>query len=281
MKNRNLISLIIVWATVFAIIFCNGLILEDIYIYNLWVDIFSLAIVLIMLVQYRGKGCFEPIYFITAIYAMMFFVTPIYDILTGEFDWYGYYLFEYGIKTTLMALAGYFVFYALYVKSFRFGHKWNYIKKGKRKVVSQKYTVPVIIIMYVVCFAANAYYLLHSGYGSLLYILSLGLLDNSSSSYTTYSNIGFVSMLSYSLPTVVLLYWEFGNSRFLKWVLFVPMLMMQVARGFRFFVIQIFITFVCYYFIRKNKKVKIVHLITILGAMMVFVLLMTTFRVWC
>ena len=234
MKNRNLISLIIVWATVFAIIFCNGLILEDIYIYNLWVDIFSLAIVLIMLVQYRGKGCFEPIYFITAIYAMMFFVTPIYDILTGEFDWYGYYLFEYGIKTTLMALAGYFVFYALYVKSFRFGHKWNYIKKGKRKVVSQKYTVPVIIIMYVVCFAANAYYLLHSGYGSLLYILSLGLLDNSSSSYTTYSNIGFVSMLSYSLPTVVLLYWEFGNSRFLKWVLFVPMLMMQVARGFRF-----------------------------------------------
>lgn len=55
MKNRNLISLIIVWATVFAIIFCNGLILEDIYIYNLWVDIFSLAIVLIMLVQYRGK----------------------------------------------------------------------------------------------------------------------------------------------------------------------------------------------------------------------------------
>lgn len=32
MKNRNLISLIIVWATVFAIIFCNGLILEDIYI---------------------------------------------------------------------------------------------------------------------------------------------------------------------------------------------------------------------------------------------------------
>lgn len=107
-------------------------------------------------------------------------------------------------------------------------------QKGKRKVVSQKYTVPVIIIMYVVCFVANAYYLLHSGYGSLLYILSLGLLDNSSSSYTTYSNIGFVSMLSYSLPTVVLLYWEFGNSRFLKWVLFVPMLMMQVARGFRF-----------------------------------------------
>lgn len=42
--------------------------------------------------------------------------------------------------------------------------------------------------------------------------------------------------------------------------------------------IQIFITFVCYYFIRKIKR-KIVHLITILGAMMVFVLLMTTFRV--
>ncbi|MCB6545902.1 O-antigen polysaccharide polymerase Wzy [Blautia glucerasea] len=279
MKNRIRISLIIVCATVFAIIYCNSLVLEDVYIYNLWADIFSLAIVLIMLVQYRGKGCFEPIYFITAIYAVMFFVTPIYDILTGDFDWYGYYLFEYGIKTTFMALAGYFVFYVLYVKSFTFGHNWNYIKKEKRKVVSQKYTVPVIIIMYVVCFAANAYYLLHSGYGSLLYILSLGLLDNSSSSYTTYSNIGFISMLSYSLPTVVLLYWEFGNSRFLKWVLFVPMLMMQVARGFRFFVIQIVITFVCYYFIRKNKKVKIVHLVTILGAMMIFVLLMTTFRV--
>ena len=173
MKNRIRISLIIVCATVFAIIYCNSLVLEDVYIYNLWADIFSLAIVLIMLVQYRGKGCFEPIYFITAIYAVMFFVTPIYDILIGDFDWYGYYLFEYGIKTTFMTLAGYFVFYVLYVKSFTFGHNWNYIKKEKRKVVSQKYTVPVIIIMYVVCFAANAYYLLHSGYGSLLYILSL------------------------------------------------------------------------------------------------------------
>lgn len=230
------------------------------------------------MVQYRGKGCFEPIYFITVIYAMMFFVTPIYDILTGEFAWYGYYLFEYGIKTSLMALVGYIAFYILYTRSFTFGHKRSCITKEKRRVASTKYTVPAILIMYVVCFVANAYYLLHSGYGSLSYILSLGLLDNSSSSYTTYSNIGFISMLSYSLPTVVLLYWEFGKSKFLKWALFLPMLMMQVARGFRFFVIQIFITFVCYYFIRKNKKVKIAHLIVILGVMMVFVLLMTTFR---
>lgn len=260
-------------------IFCNSLVLEDIYIYNLWADIFSLAIVVIMLVQYRGKGCFEPIYFITAIYAVMFFVTPIYDILTGEFDWYGYYLFEYGIKTTFMALAGYFSFYVLYVQSFTFGHKKSRTAKEKRRVIANNYTVPAILMMYVVCFAANAYYLLHSGYGSLSYILSLGLLDNSSGSYTTYSNIGFISMLSYSLPTVVLLYWEFGNSKFLKWGLFIPMLIMQVARGFRFFVVQIFITFVCYYFIRKNKKVRIVHLIGILSVMMIFVLLMTTFRV--
>lgn len=279
MKNKNLISLLIGLLGFISILFCNGMIIEDIYLYNLWVDIICLTVILILLVQYRGKGCFEPLYFISAIYVAMYFITPIYDILTGEFAWYGYYLFDYGMQTSLMAFVGYLLFYLIYVKSFTWGRKIGRIKRVKCKVVPKNYTVAAILLMYVVCFAANAYYLLHSGYGSLLYILSLGFLDNTSNVYTTYSNIGFISMLSYSLPTIVLLYWEFGNSKLLKWLLFIPMLMMQVARGFRFFVIQIFITYICYYFIRHNKKVKFSHLVIVLSAMMMFILIMTTFRV--
>lgn len=279
MKNKILLSFIIVWISIFAVIMSNSLQIEDIYLYNLWIDILSLSVLSILVVCYRGKSFFEPIYFISAIYAAMFFITPIYDILIGELYWYGYSLFDYGITTTIIALMGYLAFYLFYVVSFTGKYKSNCLKIKKRIVIVQRGTVPAIVAMYIICFAANVYYLLHSGYGNLLYILSLGLLDNAGNSYATYSNIGFVSMLSYSLPTVVLLYWEFGKNKVLKWMLFVPMLMMQVARGFRFFVIQIFITFACYYFIRKNKRIKMVYLIAVIGTMMLFVLLMTTFRV--
>ena len=61
---------------------------------------------------------FEPIYFITIIYAVLYFVTPIYDILTGEYLWFGYDLFEYGVESTLIALTGYIVFYIFYVFKF-------------------------------------------------------------------------------------------------------------------------------------------------------------------
>ena len=49
---------------------------------------------------------FEPMTIISAMYIVMYFVTPIYDICVGEFWWFGYELFKYSVEATLIGFAG-------------------------------------------------------------------------------------------------------------------------------------------------------------------------------
>ncbi len=249
----------------------------------------SVVAVFFMLADYivkYGFDIFEPIYFITAIYGMMYFVTPIYDILIGEYRWFGYDLFPHGVKATLVALVGYFAFYIFYRYRFVF-NKAPIVKTVDKKQDEQSTNTPVIqdnskiifviLIIYVVSFVANAFYLI-SYYGvSLTYILTLGLWGDAGREATS-ASIGFISMLSYCLPTATLLYWEYGNSKALKVILFVPMLMMQIAQGFRFLIVQIAVTFLAYWFIKNRKRPKISQILIVLVAVMVPVILMTMFR---
>ena len=260
----------------------------EIYRNNYIVDGFALVVVLSLIIiniEKNGFDMFEPIYFITIIYAVLYFVTPIYDILTGEYLWFGYDLFEYGVESTLIALTGYIVFYIFYVFKFKLKTNFNTtqsniteIKHNDFKSEKINLIITVTLIIYAVSFAANVWYMLKSGYTSLTYILTMGLLGGDGIAAEKVDNIGFVSMLSYCLPAATLLYWEYGRSKLLKIVLFIPMLMLQISRGFRFFVIQIAVTFFSYYYIKKKKRPKIINILFALIVLMIPILLMTMFR---
>ncbi len=261
---------------------------DVLYQQNYIVDSIAVVAVLILVSMYifrNGFDIFDPLYLITAIYGMMYFVTPIYDILNEEYSWYGYYLFDNGIKATLIALAGYFAFYIFYNVKFVFRRKSQLanlqeveVKNADPDISQRDSIVLVVLIMYAFCFAANVFYLLRSGYTSLTYVLTLGMFGGEQQAAEAVSDIGFISNFSYCLPTVVLLYWEYGRSKWLKVILFVPMLMLQIARGFRFFVVQIAITFFAYWFIRKQKRPKLSQIVLAFVALMVPVFLMTLFR---
>lgn len=260
----------------------------EIYRNNYIVDSISVVVVLSLIIIYikkNGFDMFEPIYFITIIYAALYFVTPIYDILTGEYLWFGYNLFKYGVKSTLIALTGYIVFYIFYVGEFTSKTDSKISVKYKQEGISSnsniKNTELIIIaalIIYAVSFAANVWYLLKSGYTSLTYILTMGLIGTEATADETFDNIGFVSMLSYCLPTATLIYWEYGNSKPLKIILFVPMFMLQITRGFRFLVVQIAVTFFSYYCIRKEKRPKVINILIAFAVLMIPILFMTMFR---
>ena len=260
----------------------------EIYRNNYIVDGFALLTILLLIIIYIGKNgfdMFEPIYFITIIYAVLYFVTPIYDILTGEYLWFGYDLFKYGVKSTWIALTGYIVFYIFYIYKFKSKTDYNTTQINITKIESNNFAakktdliIIVTLIIYAVSFAANVWYMLKSGYTSITYILTMGLIGGEATAAEKVDNIGFVSMLSFCLPTSTLLYWEYGRSKLLKTVLFVPMLMLQVTRGFRFFVVQIAVTFFAYYYIKKKKRPKVINIIIALIVLIIPVLLMTMFR---
>lgn len=262
---------------------------ESVYITNYMVDAFAGIIIIGLCVYYSlrsGFDIFDPIYLITIIYGFLYFFTPMYDITTGHLTWFGYDLFQYGVKAAWIALGGYISFFVCYTSRIRVSYdkriKFVRSERGRRhselKHSAQEMRIRLILTMYAVCFAANLYYLLHSGYTSLLYIMTLGLMGSGGGTEEQLSSIGYLAMLSYCLPTIVLLYWKYSNNLGKSVLLFVPMLIMQITRGFRFFVVQIAITFAAYMYISKGKRPRIVNLIGMLMLLMIPVIIMTMFR---
>lgn len=259
---------------------------ENVYKWNYVVDLGCTLIVVILYSSYIrrcGFDIFDPLCLITFIYGFMYFITPMYDIITGSHSWFGYYLFPYGIKASLIALLGYISFYVFYsislprLKKVPVSERAIYKRKVGSDAVSSM-TIAAIVAFYGLCFIANLFYLLHSGYGNILYILTMGLLGSGNKGIEQQGSIGFIAMFSYCLPTLVLLYWEYGKNKIITFVLFILMLMMQVTRGFRFFVIQIAIAFAAYYYITRKKRPKLRQLILLFLILMVPLLMMTIFR---
>ena len=255
---------------------------DPIYIKNYIVDSICLIVVAIMYVLgwLLGKyDFFSPITFFSCLYVFMFFITPIYDILTGQILWFGKDLFQYGILGSIYALIGYICFYLAYIFSFRVNSKETIINCDfeKNECTSSSRMIVLIVLGYCVCLMVNIYYMVKSGGHSILYVLTLGLLGNGDTGVVV-SNLGAISMLSYSLPSFTLMYCEYGNSKFLKVLFFILMFQLQVANGFRFIVIQIIITFVFYWRLSKNKPLKVGLIISVFLLLLVSIVIMTLFR---
>lgn len=241
-------------------------------------SIFAVVLILMMYRRRFGFDLFDPIYFISLIYGLMYFVAPAYDIGLGNYLWFGYDVFGAGVRATFYALLGYAAFVAVYSFGFRRSGKTSEQRKcdPKQEQIGRE-QIAVILMMFLACFVSNMYYLTRNG-SSWLYVLSLGVFDAGEKNQILTADVGFLAMFSYCLPATVLLYWEYGSSKLLRWILFFLMLVMQVARGFRFFVVQIFITFLAYAFIRKKKRPSIGTLLGIMALAVVPIMLMSLFR---
>lgn len=262
------------------IIFILGILLipnnqNEIYLNNYLIDFTYLLISYFILgfsILKNKYDFFSPTIIFSFLYLTMFFVTPMYDILCEEYLWFGVDLFKFGIKGSTIAFVGYL--------SFMIFNNLN-VPSSKQNKINIKYEyygkkiVVFIVSMYVVCFIANVYYLTRSN--SILYIFTLGVLGSGGFSVSD-ANLGAISMFSYALPSITLLYMEYGNNKFLKFVFFSAMFVLQVARGFRFFIIQIIIMFFSYYILKSGKKLKIRDLISIAICILIPTLLMTLFR---
>ncbi|MBQ9373543.1 MAG: hypothetical protein IJU06_01940 [Oscillospiraceae bacterium] len=147
---------------------------------------FSLAISLMVLLHFYMKyhmDFFSPVVFVSLIYLVMFFVTPIYDILIGKTECFGVTdLFLYGRESTLIALVGFLSF----CLTFQYRHsrllkKLPPIKKLKlsdadREILTQR----LLIAWAAVAVLAIGLTVFSTGF-SITYILSFGLFGSAGS----------------------------------------------------------------------------------------------------
>lgn len=278
MKKVSMYKLYLILLIGILIYFTTEFNVEDKYIYNYRINIIALLICLILYgksIISNKNDIFSPISIFTSIYLFMFFITPMYDIYIKEYYWFGQNLFEFGIQGSIYALLGYIIFYISYTYKIKNNIKLNklILEFNYRK----KYFIFYILLGYLFCLIANIFYLIKNNGNSILYILTLGVLG-SGGNEETLTNIGIISMFSYSLPSFTLLYLEYGKNKILKILFFLIMFELQVIRGFRFFIIQIIIMFGFYYLLRNNKKLKIKGIIISILIIIFPVLLMTLFR---
>ena len=282
-NNRVIVGMGIVALAIGLLIILIPVEIPNVYAKNYFVSSCCLIGSILLLLSLYIKGSLdilEPISFISLIYILIYFVTPIYDVIIGQYYWFGYDLFPYGVKPTLIAFAGFVSFFILYTTRFSNRSELNLQPKtlGERRHVVTNKVIPVSLLMYVICFLANTFYLVLRSGNRLLYLLTLGLAGEARVVDQIESPIGFVVMFSFCLPAITLLYIEYGHSRILKVTFFFLMLMLQIARGFRYFVIQIVVTFFAFFCLKSKRRPKIRTMILVLFLLLIPVILMTMYR---
>ena len=112
---------------------------------------------------------------------------------------------------------------------------------------------------------------------SLVYCLTLGFVGEGGGEASDVA-LGFVSMFSNALPAVTLLYLQYGKWKTIKIVMTYLMIVLQVSRGFRFIIIQIFLMLLIYYRLKNKRYPNAALMGTAAVVLLVLLMLMTIFR---
>lgn len=219
------------------------------------------------------RTVWDPFIIVSFIYTMLYAVAPMNDIATENYSWFGYDLFGHAAEATLYAVLGYLSFAAA-----------MYITEGSMRSegvhyieIDVKAAASVAVIIWCFCFLANAYYLIVADGNSLLYCLTFGLLG-SGGKVSSEASLGFIAMFSYSLPAATLAYIAYGKNRLAKIAMSYAMLALQITRGFRFLIVQIFIMYATFFRLKSGKKVSTNSLLFVVIGAMAVVFAMTLTR---
>lgn len=112
--DRVVIRYIVLTLVVLCILFLYPKDNNKVYILNYYANSACMLICIVLLLNLyvrKRLDVFEPITIISIIYIIMYFFTPLYDMKLGEYTWFGYDLFAYGVKATIIEFIGFIVFY--------------------------------------------------------------------------------------------------------------------------------------------------------------------------
>ena len=275
-KGKKIGLIITTFVIAFFLVIIFPFSVEKIYQINYIIDSVLLLLTLMILIYLNIKNkmdMLEPLVFVSMIYIFMYFVCPIIDILNKEFLWYGYDLFKYGPMASIIAFIGYIAFLIGYYC----------IKRLKIKIPKYQISTNInkeyfLILLYIFCISINTIYL-KKYYGfSLGYVLTLGQVGQSDSIISSQGGIGILSMLSYALPAILILYINEGKHTIIKIIMFLLILLEQMLAGFRFYIVQLFVMVLSNYYLKTKKRPTIKQLAIFFIVILFFIMFLTLNR---
>lgn len=247
-------------------------VLQQNYIIDTIAYFFMTGLPIILLI--KGKiDIFDPIVFISLIYITMFSIIPIIDIKIGEIMWFGQNLFEYGVKGTIIAIIGYSAFFIGYTIQINKNNKKK-IENISENIYNENKITLIALRLWIVCFILSVIYIMFAGGKDIMYILSLGILGDVNSNMQTSTPLGVVSMFSYSLIPTCLIYINYSKSKLISIIIFTLTVIIQLARGFRFIMIILILSYIFLYYLKNGKRPSGKVIIGILITMVMVVSIM-------
>lgn len=250
--------------------------LQTVYEHNWVCDSICLYLSLMVLVILYAKGKFDitsSLPFASGIYIIMFFVTPLYDISVGDTSVFGVTdLFDYGVKGSIVALAGFISFCICYVMKYhpidsstRDATSWTISESLKEKIVQ------ILILFWVVDFVVAIYIVAITQGFSISYILSFGLIGDSSAFETTSTTLGFIGQFTRSIVTVYLLYFSISDSTAWKIVLFAFTALVEIINGFRYMIVILVVGLFFFIHISNKKRINLFKVLILLALMSIII----------
>lgn len=229
---------------------------------NNWIcDSICLELSLLTLILLYNKGkidIYSPVVFVSAIYILMFFITPLYDIYVGETSVFGVTdLFNYGVKGSLVALLGFWSFLFFYFVryqsiDFAKGDRCAYeLPSSLKRNVEQ-----LVLVAWIFVFCLGIFIVIATQGFSISYILSFGLLGNSTAFETTSTSLGFIGQFTRSIVTLYLIYFSVSKNRTGKIVLFILTAGLETINGFRYMIVILVCGLFFFYHMKAKKKIS-------------------------
>ena len=270
-KKSSLIFLIML--LFLSIFFTYNLLvnIKDYYINDYLILLFSFFVSSNILIKYifsNGLFVFDPFFFNSILFFMIFLIQPMMDLITNNFATYGLDPSVGCVKGTIIYLLSYISFYYGYKK-----HINNDSKKSVLQCLSIKERNNISYIsfwLWCVFFACCILYLYVNGY-SIIYILTLGQQDSNTVD-ELFTKMGFLWKCSVSMIVCMMYYLAFGNKKVLKIVLFVFTGTILIINGSRSIILMYILAPIVYYYTSHKRNPQILLLISL----MIGIVLMAT-----
>ena len=196
----------------------------------------------------------EPITMITGLYFFMFHFAPIYNLINGSSDVWGYDVLDGGVIGNIIFTISYLCFvFAYYSKNKKTLKKDNTIK-----CISNKQKLKNAVVIYVVCYGIFMINCISSGM-SLSFFFSLGRISNNQE-FNVFSAGGAFAVLNnlvYALLPSCLYIMALTKKKWIKILIFFLTFIPIYLRGFRYLMIAMVLMPITYYYLSHNKRPKI------------------------
>ena len=237
--------------------------------YTLCFNLMFLLIVWAGIFAKRESDILEPIVFVTVLYALLYYITPIICLLSGDISWFGLDLWAGCKKGTFYATVGYLFFllgYFLRGRYIAFNNGSSYNEKDDDNeedisLIKGSNILVLNIIFWLIGFAASVILILSTG-KSFSYIFTLA--DSSASEITSSSDVLFLGVIAHIMLPAYLYIFIISKSKLIKIILFYLMAMTYIIRGFRFILVAVILAPIVLYYLRNKKRPRFFQVFVVL-----------------